>query len=409
MDQRQAKAFHIAATTPLAPDNGRWKVPSQAGTGNYTVTVVSDGSWFCSCPDHEETLSPCKHIMAVEVTIQRETGKTGKKFSEVVKVTYSQNWSAYNAAQCNEKAMFLKLLSDLCAGIPQPERHGGGRPKLPLSDMAFAVIYKAYIGASARRFTTDLNNAQTDGLIDHAPSFNSVLNYQRDTSLAPLLTGLVELSSLPLKAVETDFAVDSSGFGTKNTRTWFSTKHGREIEAREWRKVHLMAGVRTHIVTGVQVTGSNANDAPFLPDLAKTTAKSFTLDQVSADKGYSSHRNAAEIEALGATPFIPFKSNTVEPTPGDAWARMWHLFAYNHDTFLGHYHKRSNVETVFAMIKAKFGDSLLARTSEGQDNEVLAKVVAHNLCVLIQSFYELGIDPDLKPTPKLAEVRSIAS
>ena len=62
--------------------------------------------------------------------------------------------------------------------------------------------------------------------------------------------------------------------------------------------------------------------------------------------------------------------------------------------FLEHYHKRSNVETVFAMMKAKFGDGVLSRTDEGQINEVLCKVIAHNICVLIQGFYELGIEPD---------------
>lgn len=145
-----------------------------------------------------------------------------------------------------------------------------------------------------------------------------------------------------------------------------------------------------------------------LPELAKTTAKHFTLGEVSADKGYVSKRNAAEIEALGATPFIPLKSNSVAPKPGTAWARMYHHFAYNREDFLEHYHKRSNVETVFHMIKAKFGDTLLTKTPEGQDNEVLAKVVAHNLCVLIQSFYELGIetdftaDPPSPPTPRRA-------
>lgn len=45
------------------------------------------------------------------------------------------------------------------------------------------------------------------------------------------------------------------------------------------------------------------------------------------------------------------------------------------------------------MIKARFGDSLSGKTTEAQTNEVLAKVVTHNLCVLIQSFYELGVDP----------------
>jgi hypothetical protein len=45
------------------------------------------------------------------------------------------------------------------------------------------------------------------------------------------------------------------------------------------------------------------------------------------------------------------------------------------------------------MIKAKFGDDVLAKSDTGQVNEVLCKVIAHNLCVLIQSFYELAIDP----------------
>jgi transposase len=398
MEQRQARAFHIAATTALAPANGRWRVPSQTGTGVYTVTVTADGSWFCSCPDHEETLAPCKHIQAVEITIQREAGKAGEKFSEVVKMTYSQNWSAYNAAQCDEKRMFLQLLSDLCAGIEQPEGAATGRPRLPLGDMMFALVHKAYVGASARRYMSDLNDAKDKGLIDAVPAFNSVLRYQRDASLAAVLAGLVELSALPLRAVETDFAVDSSGFGTKSVRTWFSTKHGRIMETRDWRKVHAMAGVRTHIVTAVQVTGSHANDAPFLPDLAKRTAKNFTMTEISADKGYLTKNNAAEIEALGAVPFIPFKSNSVEPAPGSAWARMWHMFEYRREEFLGHYHKRSNVETVFAMIKAKFGDTLLGKTPEAQDNEVLAKIVAHNLCVLIQAFYELGIEADFRLT-----------
>ena len=57
---------------------------------------------------------------------------------------------------------------------------------------------------------------------------------------------------------------------------------------------------------------------------------------------------------------------------------MYHLFAYRRDDFLSHYHKRSNVETVFAMMKAKFGETLLSKSEVAQTNEVLAKVIAHN-------------------------------
>jgi transposase len=392
MDGRQSRALHIAATTKLAASNGRWKVPSQSGNGNYTVLVTRDGSWACTCPDHEERLADCKHIMAVEITVQRESNGTGVSYSETVKVTYSQNWAAYNAAQTGEKEMFLRLLADLCSIVPQPPQTIG-RPRLPLSDMAFAVAYKVYSRFSSRRFTTDLRSAEAEGLIDRAPHFNSVLRYMSSPEVTPVLARLVQVSSLPLTAVETDFAVDSTGFGTSNMRTWFSTKHGREVQGREWRKVHAMAGVRTHIVTAVEVTPQSANDAPFLPALATTTAENFMMREVSADKGYLTKSNAEAVEKLGAVPFIPFKSNSVQPPEGTAWAHMYHLFAYRRDEFLAHYHKRSNVETVFAMMKAKFGDNLLSKTEVAQTNEVLAKVIAHNLCVLIQSFHELGVDP----------------
>jgi len=248
-------------------------------------------------------------------------------------------------------------------------------------------------------------------MIDRAPSFNSTLNYLRDPHLTGVLSNLVELSSLPLRAVETQFAVDSSGFGTANLTTWFSQKHGREIQQREWRKAHVIVGTSTHIITAVEVTASNANDAPLLPGLVATTAGNFpAMAEVSADKAYLTKSNCKAVEKHGATPFVPFKSNSVEPPPGSAWARMYHLYAYKRDEFLTHYHRRSNVEPVFAMIKAKFGDTLAGKTPDAQTNEVLCKVVAHNLCVLIQSFYELGVEPNFDglsaPAQRLAVAKA---
>jgi transposase len=65
------------------------------------------------------------------------------------------------------------------------------------------------------------------------------------------------------------------------------------------------------------------------------------------------------------------------------------------EEFLTHYHKRSNVETTFHMIKAKFGQRLRSKTMTAQINEALCKVLCHNLCVVIQSVHELGIDANV--------------
>ena len=53
------------------------------------------------------------------------------------------------------------------------------------------------------------------------------------------------------------------------------------------------------------------------------------------------------------------------------------------------------------MIKAKFGGSVRSKTPVAQVNEVLAKVLCHNICVLIQSAYELGVGSVLAPAPDL--------
>ena len=43
------------------------------------------------------------------------------------------------------------------------------------------------------------------------------------------------------------------------------------------------------------------------------------------------------------------------------------------------------------LIKAKFLDHVLSKTDVAMMNEVLCKIVCHNICCLIQESHELGI------------------
>ena len=84
------------------------------------------------------------------------------------------------------------------------------------------------------------------------------------------------------------------------------------------------------------------------------------------------------MQAVGATPYIPFRANSVarnrKQKHDPLWERMYHYYNLNRAEFLAHYHKRSNVETVFAMIKAKFGADVRSKTPAAQVNEVLVKI-----------------------------------
>jgi transposase len=199
-------------------------------------------------------------------------------------------------------------------------------------------------------------------------------------------------SSLPLRSVETEFAADSSGFVTSRFIRWFDHKYGQVREQHDWVKCHIMCGVKTNIVTAVEIHDRNANDSPLLPALVNATAQNFQMLEVSADKGYASKANVQAIAEAGAIPFIAFASHH-RGNGGGLWQLMYHYFQFKRTEYLQHYHKRSNVESTFSMMKRKFGDGLRSKTDVAMVNETLCKVLCHNLVVLIHEIYELGIEP----------------
>ena len=418
MEAREQKGLEIAAKARIERNGDRWFVPSQSSPRGDRYTVKPDVSNpHCTCPDHETRQVKCKHIWAVEFVIQREFTFDQETQTETmtetvtVRKTYRQEWSSYNKAQVVEKEKFVELLAELCKGIEEPEQKMG-RPRLPLADVIFASTFKVYSSLSGRRFMSDLRDAQTKGFLSKAAHYNSIARYLENPTLTPLLKALIEESSLPLQAIESDFAIDSSGFSTCRFYQWVDAKYKdpKLMQSRDWIKVHLMCGVKTNIVTAIEISERYAGDSTYFKPLVDATAANFTMQEVSADKAYLSAANLQTVVGHNAMPYIPFKSNS-KPTWGlgpqrqlnqtiqwrrksNLWRQMYHYYEINHSWFMQQYHKRSNVESTFSMIKAKFGDGLRSKTKTAQVNEALCKVLCHNICCLIQSIFELGIEPN---------------
>lgn len=399
MEARQERGQQIAAAGRLRQKGALWIVPSQRGAGTY---VVDPATPECTCPDFKERQLACKHVFAVEYTVKRVTTPFGSIVTETVRVTYPQQWPAYNAAQTNEKRHVAELLRDLCSAIDEPPAKRG-RPPLSPRTAVFAAVMKVYSGMSTRRAMSDLTDLAAKGFIPGAPHFNSVIKAMDDPALGSILSAMIHESAGPLAAVETDFAVDSSGFASHVYHRWYDEKYGRERSQVEWLKAHVMVGVRTNIVTSVEVTGGTAADSRFLEPLLHASLQRFNVERLSADKAYSSRALLQRIHDAGAVPLIPFKYNaspTVSPLSprsregADIWEKMYLFYRYHREEFLSKYHQRSNVEATFHMIKSKFGPSVRSKTPTARVNEVLCKVLCHNLCCLVQSMYELGIEPE---------------
>jgi Tfp pilus assembly ATPase PilU len=88
---------------------------------------------------------------------------------------------------------------------------------------------------------------------------------------------------------------------------------------------------------------------------------------------------------------------------------MYHFFQYRREKFLRHYHKRSNVESTFSMIKATFRDHVRAKTDVAMTNEALCKFICHNICCVIMAQCELGIETEFWPNATKDEQASVPS
>lgn len=397
MDLRELKALEIAARVPLVWQERACIVPSQSGTGSYKVERTLYG-FTCTCEDHQLRQKDCKHIIAAKLVMERDGGtKSPQMNTDAVpkKPTYKQNWPAYNLAQMTEKKRLQVLLHELCRGIEEPARDPSrpGRRPVTLADQVFACTYKVYSTFSSRRFNCDLQDAHDKGYLSRPLHPNKINTFLEDEQLTPILNRLLIQSSLPLRAIETVFAPDSTGFSTSRFVKWFDEKYGETRSGRDWVKAHAICGVKTNVVTAVVIGDRDAADSPQFKALVERTAASgFNVKEVPADKAYLSHDNLGLVDGLGGTAFVPFRINSLPGESGSLWERMYHYYQFRREEFLKHYHQRSNAESTFSMVKAKFRDHVRSRTDTAMKNEVLCKFLCHNLCVVIQSQCELGIE-----------------
>ena len=391
VERRQERGYEIAKRKQVKAVQDGWLVESQSGNGFYKVS----DTFVCDCPDSEFHKATCKHAYAVRyyLDIERHT-KEGIK-NERIRLTYKQAWSVYNQAQTSEGKLFDELLADLVREVRDPrpiQTHG--RPNLNFNTALYVSIKKVYSQMSSRRSMSLFGVAKDKGYLEDVPHFNTMSVLLNREDITPILHNLIAITSAPLRAVEIGFAVDSSGFATRSFGAYAEGKYGVK-KSRRWLKAHICVGIKTNIVTAIEITDELGADSPqFIPLMQQTDENGFNVKEAYGDKAYSSRDNLAYIEQLGGIPYIPFKDNSTSKPHGiHIWRKMFHYFQYNKEDFLQHYHKRSNVETTFSAIKKKLGETLKSKNHTSQVNELLCKFIAYNILVLIEEMHELGIKP----------------
>jgi transposase len=412
-DRRLAQAREIASRREDIANLGEndWSVPSQSGFGRYRV-VLSEGAWVCGCKDFEKRGLFCKHILAV-----LELSRPPSCVAPVPHKQYRQHVS-YTRAQTEEMRLVDSLLRDLVSEVPDLPRtpSKGGRPALSLSDSLYCAILKVYSGLSGRRAVGVYSNVKDRALLKSVPNYMVASRALNRPEATLILHRLLTISAEPLVGLEDGgvIAPDSTGVQTTSFGAWREERHG-EKRQKKWLKVHAMVGTKTHIVIRAIVSDKNSGDSPeFEPLLRGAVEDGFRPAAVVADKGYLSADNYALAGSLGIEPYIPFRAGTVSNEVNrirgvrkpESWIKAYHLFQANRAQFDRNYHRRSNVESVFSALKRKLGENVRSRTPTAQVNEILCKLIAYNMTVVIHEMFENGIAPTFQARGEMSSLDS---
>jgi len=223
--------------------------------------------------------------------------------------------------------------------------------------------------------------------------FNLINEYLRDGRLTPLLQKLITVTSEPFADKEHYFAIDGSGF-----RIACGKKRYNEIRTDRKAKsgyvgIHIIAGVKSKIIPYAIVSEGHIHDNNFFKPLVLGANKMFKIKEIYADKGYLSNANANFCYSLNIKDYIKIKDNTILDKFEDS---VWNnsIKRYLEDVQKGaerRFSLRANVECAFHMIKTVFSDVLRCKTHTGRVNEVLARIVCHNIRCLVLAYVKNDI------------------
>jgi len=158
---------------------------------------------------------------------------------------------------------------------------------------------------------------------------------------------------------------------------------------KQYKKLHVVCGTKSNIIFACKITDGNVSDNPTLPELLDESLQIVQPRELSADAGYLSRKNVDYTASKGILPYIKPKKNVSAKNRGSStWGQMITYWQTNKDLFNLHYNQRSNVESVFSMLKRKLSDYTRAKTDTGQTNEILTKIVCHNTIILAQTILE---------------------
>lgn len=172
----------------------------------------------------------------------------------------------------------------------------------------------------------------------------------------------------------TGFELEAKSFYYRNINQHLFPNYLRKT--KKHMKVSIIVDTDKQLILTYKIRKNQRHDTIDFKELLKD----LTVKKVFGDKGYDSKKNRRfVINKLKATPIIPVK-------------RYHNFYGYskqNRRIDGKDYHQRSKVETVFSVLKRKYGSILRCKTYATQQTELISKLIAYNVDRKVNYLYLL--------------------
>ena len=295
--------------------------------------------------------------------------------------------SLYNKIQENEFQNFFNFVRFLTNKVCKSKR-------MKRIIQCLLIIHK-FPNFSLRRARSFLLLLKEFGIIFvDIPCFKTLSNYRENNSLQIILDKLIEESSKPLSVIEHDFATDATGIRTNLFSSWYSIRCKKEIKRRDHLTIHITTGVKSNVVTALNVEIKSGNDNKIFREHVDKTIKNFKAKEFSGDGRYWCKENCKKVTEVGAKPYFLVWRNWSGKSRGCMPWKLMNLESKNNSEEYGkHYHKRSNVESTNHSKKVLHGNIVYSRLTSARINEETLRWINHNINVLNRAKYEWKINP----------------
>ena len=173
---------------------------------------------------------------------------------------------------------------------------------------------------------------------------------------------------------EAVLGIDASGFSSDYASVYYTLRIKGKVSIKKHVKNTICIDTfKQMIVSSVVSIGPKNDNRDFVPVLEKSVTHPVV---VVADKGYDSNANHKYVDSINSVSMIPVKKNVRRGK------YRWKMHARFTELV---YHRRSLTETVFSVIKRKFGEYIYARSEKMQVVEVSFMNFVYNLHRLVQA------------------------